>query len=234
MDAQPPPDEEPKYDLEKVSGKQKKRISVLEKQLLEAMNHIAMLELEISEKNTEKKRSDYAIIISVASTFLDRLKKRPGKKTHLNKHMRLVFNALIWELWRDYLVRIVDGDDKLWDIIRMDRETDDFYDEAMAREFFQYVYDIYQKRIASGEITDLADDGTPSSSAASSAASSATSSPARVSPAAGRPFVQPPAYNMSTLFRFGINDITDEKDDEEEEDVEANPPAGAKGGAAKK
>ena len=174
------------------------------------------------------------IIISIASTFLDRLKKRPGKKTHLNKHMRLVFNALIWELWRDYLVRIVDGDDKLWDIVRMDRETDDFYDEAMAREFFQYVYDIYQKRIASGEITDLADDGTPSSSAASSAASSATSSPARVSPAAGRPFVQPPAYNMSTLFRFGINDITDEKDDEEEEDIEANPPAGAKGGADKK
>ena len=124
MDDQPPPDEVPKYDLEKVCGKQKKRIGVLEKQLLETMNHIAMLELEISEKNTEKKRSDYAIIISIASTFLDRLKKRPGKKSHLNKHMRLVFNALIWELWGDYLVRIVDGDDKLWDIVRMDRETD--------------------------------------------------------------------------------------------------------------
>ncbi len=229
MDAQPPPDEEPQYDLKKVCTKQTKRIGVLEKQLMEAMQRIAMLENENAELNTPKKKSDYAIIFSIGTTFLDMMMKK--KKSHLNKHMRPVFNALLWEMWKDYIVRIVDGDDKPWDILCMDNETD-LYNETMASDYFEYVYDIYKKRIASGEITAIADDGTPTSSAASSASSSVTSSPARVSPAAGRPFVQPPAYNMSTLFRFGVNDITDEKDDEEEGDIEEL--SGAKGGAAKK
>jgi hypothetical protein len=211
MDAQPPHKEDHPYDLEKVTLKQKKRISVLEKQLMEAMQAISMLEIEVAEHNTPKKKGDYAIIFSIGSTFLDKMMKK--KKSYLNKYMRPVFNALLWELWRDYLGRIVDGDDKVWAIEHMDVETG-VYNEGMAQEFFQHVFDIYRKRIANGEITAIADDG--------------TDLPVPVATAV----VQSPIYNMSTLFRFGYNANVKDAEDEEniEENIEENTSYGAKGG----
>jgi hypothetical protein len=220
-----PSDPPPNY--EKICSKQKKRIGVLENAMAQMMAQISMLESEIGEKQ-EKKRTDYAIVQSIGSSFLDKKKKKG--KSHFNKHMRPVWNALIWELWKEYLAQLVDGDDKPWDLIRMDNEGD-LYDEAVAKDFFEYVFDIYQKRIASGDITEIADDGTPSSSAANSV----NSSPAHVSPAGGRAFVQPPVFNESNLFRFGIdiNAESETDDDDETNDQSANPQPGAKRGADK-
>lgn len=199
-------------------AKQTKRISLLEKTVDEMRETILILEAENAEKSKQIKKSDYNIIQSIGTTFLDRKKK--GRKAHLNSKMRPVFTALMWELWKEHLSGIVDGDDKEpWDINVMDKTIDDHYDETIAKSFFNHVYATYLKRIQDGIIIDV-----PSTTPGSSA----TSTPVRVAPSPTAPgFVYPPEF--SNIFRFGVNDlqVKNDSDSDEEEEEEQN---GAKGG----
>ena len=197
-------------------AKQTKRISLLEKTVDEMRETIIILEADNAEKSKQIKKSDYNIIQSIGTTFLDRKKK--GRKAHLNSKMRPIFTALMWELWKEHLSSIVDGDDKEpWDINVMDQTIEDRYDETIARSFFNHVYATYLKRIQDGIIIDV-----PSTTPGSSA----TSTPVRVAPSPTAPaFVYPPA----NIFRFGVTDppVKKDSDSDEEEEEEQN---GAKGG----
>ena len=86
----------------------------------------------------------------------------------------------------------------------MDNEDNESYNEDMAKSFFNYVFNLFQEKVRSGEIQDVED-----SSDGGSASSSVTSSPARVSPpaAAARSSPSAPAMNMSNLFAFGADSI---------------------------
>ena len=72
-------------DKDHIIKKLMKRIKVLEKTGDERDATITALEAEIEEASLGKKRSAYAIVQSVGSTFLDRKKKG---KSFFNKKMR--------------------------------------------------------------------------------------------------------------------------------------------------
>ena len=73
-------------DKDHIIKKLMKRIKVLEKTVDERDATITALEAEIEEASLGKKRSAYAIVQSVGSTFLDRKKKKG--KSFFNKKMR--------------------------------------------------------------------------------------------------------------------------------------------------